>query len=112
MEQAENARIVKGALDRALAALPPRQKLLLDYYYSHDLTLREAAALVGVHEATASRELERARAALKSHLTAILHREHALEAHAAEALLLESSGLDWAGAQDIASPNVLLKERS
>ncbi len=106
VEQSQNARIVRGALASGMAALPPRQKLLLDFYYSHGLTLREAAALVGVHEATASRELDRARAALKSHLTEILRREHRLEAHAAEALLL-----NWDHAQETAAPSVLLKER-
>ncbi len=78
VEQSEYSRIARGALERALAALPPRQKLLLDFYYSQGLTLREAAALVKVHEATASRELDRARATLKKHLTEILSGEYRL----------------------------------
>ncbi len=78
VEQNEYAAITGRALDQALAALPPRQKLLLDFYYFHGLTLREAAALVKVHEATASRELDRARAALRQSLTEILRREHRL----------------------------------
>lgn len=65
--------------ETALGRLPPRQKLLLDFYYFHGLTLREAAALVGVHEATASRELDRARSQLRQTLTSILKQEHRLE---------------------------------
>jgi RNA polymerase sigma-70 factor (ECF subfamily) len=105
VEQSQNAAIAAGALERALGMLPPRQKLLLDFYYFHNLTLREAAVLVGVHEATASRDLDRARAALKSQLTLILRREHGMDEQAAEACLLE-----WQPAQESAGSNVLLKE--
>lgn len=78
VERDEYAGMASRALDQALKALPPRQKLLLDFYYFHNLTLREAAALVKVHEATASRELDRARTALRQSLTEILRREHRL----------------------------------
>jgi RNA polymerase sigma-70 factor (ECF subfamily) len=78
VEQSEYGRMAAVALERALAALPPRQKLLLDFYYFHGLTLREAAALVKVHEATASRELDRARGQLQRELTAILGQEYGL----------------------------------
>jgi RNA polymerase sigma-70 factor (ECF subfamily) len=105
VEQSQNAGIASGALERALGMLPPRQKLLLDFYYFHNLTLREAAALVGVHEATASRDLDRARAALKSQMTQILRREHGMDERAAEACLLS-----WQPAQENAGTNVLLKE--
>jgi RNA polymerase sigma-70 factor, ECF subfamily len=77
-EQVEYEQIAQRALEAALRVLPPRQKLLLDFYYFHALTLREAAALVGVHEATASRELDRARAALRKSLTDILRKEYRL----------------------------------
>jgi RNA polymerase sigma-70 factor (ECF subfamily) len=101
VEQGESRAIAARALERALAALPPRQKLLLDFYYFHGLTLREAAALVKVHEATASRELDRARAALRTSLTEILRREHRLNDEEVRRCLLEAveSGLevrkDW-----------------
>lgn len=77
-EQAQYERIAQTALNAALGQLPSRQKLLLDFYYFHGLTLREAAALVGVHEATASRELDRARGQLRTTLEEILRREHRL----------------------------------
>src|SRR5258708_22983671 len=114
VEQSQTAGIARNALDRALAALPPRQKLLLDFYYFHNLILKEAAALVGVHEATASRELDRARAALKSSLTEILRNERRMDDRAIQACLLEAveAGLNWrpASAQETPSSNVLLKE--
>ena len=102
VEQSESAGIANRALEQALAALPPRQKLLLDFYYFHGLTLREAAALVKVHEATASRELDRARAALRQSLTEILRREHRLDDEEVRRCLLAAleGGLevrkDWA----------------
>ena len=98
VEQSEYSRIAKGALERALRALPPRQKLLLDYYYFHGLTLREAAELVKIHEATASRELDRARAALKKHLTVILSSEYRLgEQEMRECLYsaVQQGGIVW-----------------
>ena len=79
VEQGQYERMAQNALETALERLPPRQKLLLDFYYFHGLTLREAAALVGVHEATASRELDRARSQLRQTLTSILKKEHRLE---------------------------------
>ena len=79
VEQGQYERIAQSALETALGRLPPRQKLLLDFYYFHGLTLREAAALVRVHEATASRELDRARTQLRQALTSILKQEHRLE---------------------------------
>ena len=91
VEQADYEQIAQAALEAALALLPPRQKLLLDFYYFHGLTLREAAALVGVHEATASRELERARAALKKNLTGILRKEHRLREHEVTRCLYEAA---------------------
>jgi len=119
VERAQDVSIAADALDRALAALPPRQKLLLDFYYFHNLTLREAAELVGVHEATASRELDRARAALKLRLTEILHDDHGMDDTAVQTCLLEAvdKGLEWrpagssAGKQETPPPSVLLKER-
>ncbi len=78
VEESEYVHMARGAMESALRALPPRQKLLLDFYYFQGLTLREAAALVDVHEATASRELDRARARLKKLLTEILRRDYRL----------------------------------
>lgn len=90
-QQAQYERIAQQALEEALALLPPRQKLLLDFYYFHGLTLREAAALVGVHEATASRELERARGQLRKSLVEILKKRHGLSEQEVRRCLLEAA---------------------
>jgi RNA polymerase sigma-70 factor (ECF subfamily) len=121
-EQSQNAAIAGDALDRALASLPPRQKLLLDFYYFQSLNLREAAALVGVHEATASRELERARTALRLRITEILRNEHGMNDADVRTCLLEAvdKGLEWRpvgsssydpAQQETPPSSVLLKER-
>jgi RNA polymerase sigma-70 factor, ECF subfamily len=97
VERTETISIARRALDQAMESLPPRQKLLLDFYYFHGLNLRESAGLVGVHEATASRELDRARGALKVRLTEILRAEHHMDDDAVRTCLLEAveKGLDW-----------------
>ncbi len=102
-EQSQYAGMARSALDRALAALPPRQKLLLDFYYFHGLTLREAAALVKVHEATASRELERARGSLKKLLTEILRKDYRLgEREVRECLYTAvEAGWEWGARQAV-----------
>ena len=108
-EQHEYERIAQAALETALGRLPPRQKLLLDFYYFHGLTLREAAALVGVHEATASRELERARRELRKVLTAVLKTDYGLREDEVRRCLYEAAegGLEIrAGLQDRGSSAV------
>lgn len=53
--------LMQEALLSALAALLPRDRLCLALYYVQDLTLAEIGRLLGEHEATASRRLERVR---------------------------------------------------
>ncbi len=48
---------LQACLTDALAALPPRDRLRLAYYYVDELTLAEIGKLFGEHEATASRKL-------------------------------------------------------
>jgi len=50
---------VQDALARSIKELSPEDRLLVKLYYFDDLRLREAGALLGVHEATASRRLTR-----------------------------------------------------
>lgn len=109
VEQAQYERMAQSALETALGRLAPRQKLLLDFYYFHGLTLREAAALVGVHEATASRELDRARTQLRKTLTDILKKEHRLRDKEVQRCLYEAvrGGLEIRGSlQDRGTPAV------
>jgi len=53
--------VLQAALAAALGALEPRDRLRLAYYYVDDRTLAEIGRLLGEHEATVSRKLERAR---------------------------------------------------
>lgn len=75
---AENraARDVEAALAQALGELGPEDRLLVKLYYFDGLRLREAGAVLGVHEATASRRLTRVHAEVRRSVEAILVEEH------------------------------------
>ena len=67
---------VEKALGRALAELPDEDRLLMKLYYFDGLRLREAGAVLGVHEATASRRLTRIHGDVRQHVETILMKEH------------------------------------
>jgi RNA polymerase sigma-70 factor, ECF subfamily len=66
---------VERALDGALAALPPRDRLRLAYYHADDMTLAAVGKLLGEHEATVSRKLQKTRDQLKAAIDAVLTTE-------------------------------------
>ena len=66
------------ALTAALAALEPRDRLRLAYYYVQDLTLAQIGRLLGEHEATVSRHLDRARRELRNQVERALRAEKRL----------------------------------
>jgi RNA polymerase sigma-70 factor (ECF subfamily) len=57
--------IIQACVTAALGDLGPRDRLRLAYYYVDDLTLAQIGKLLGEHEATVSRKLERTRTDLK-----------------------------------------------
>jgi RNA polymerase sigma-70 factor (ECF subfamily) len=57
--------LMQSALTAALDALDPRDRLRLSYYYVQELTLAQIGRLLGEHEATASRKLDRTRRDLR-----------------------------------------------
>jgi RNA polymerase sigma-70 factor, ECF subfamily len=67
---------VEQALARALAGLDDEDRLLMKLYYFDGLRLREAGAVLGVHEATASRRLTRIHGAVREQVETILMKEH------------------------------------
>ena len=67
---------VEKALARALAELDAEDRLLMKLYYFDGLRLREAGAVLGVHEATASRRLTRIHGAVREKVEMILMNEH------------------------------------
>ena len=67
---------VEKALAQALAGLDDEDRLLMKLYYFDGLRLREAGAVLGVHEATASRRLTRIHGAVREQVETILMKEH------------------------------------
>jgi RNA polymerase sigma-70 factor (ECF subfamily) len=72
--------ILQAVLTAALDALEPRDRLRLAYYYVEGLTLAEIGRLVGEHEATVSRKLERTRREIRKHVEGALRQEKKLSA--------------------------------
>lgn len=70
--------MMQAAVTAAIDALEPRDRLRLAYYYADGLTLAEIGKLLGEHEATASRKLERTRADVRSSVEAGLRGEKKL----------------------------------
>lgn len=71
-ERANYLAILQAALAAALDSLDPRDRLRLAYYYVDDRTLAEIGRLLGEHEATASRKLERVRRDVRARVEASL----------------------------------------
>ncbi len=67
---------VEKALGRALAELDDEDRLLMKLYYFDGLRLRQAGAVLGIHEATASRRLTRIHGAVREQVESILMKEH------------------------------------
>ena len=64
--------LLQATLTTALAGLEPRDRLRLSYYYVQDLTLAQIGRLLGEHEATVSRRLERTRRELRKKVESTL----------------------------------------
>jgi RNA polymerase sigma-70 factor (ECF subfamily) len=70
--------MMQAAIQKALETLEPRDRLRLAYYYVEELTLLEIGKLLGEHEATASRKIERARQDVRRSVEAALRGEKKL----------------------------------
>jgi len=80
---------VEKALGRALAEMADEDRLLMKLYYFDGLRLREAGAVLGVHEATASRRLARIHGEVRQKVESILMKEHGWTKAEAERSLAE-----------------------
>lgn len=69
------ARDVETALAKAIGELAAEDRLLIKLYYFDELRLREAGAVLGVHEATASRRLARVHQEVRQRVEMILMNE-------------------------------------
>jgi RNA polymerase sigma-70 factor (ECF subfamily) len=67
---------VEEALAQAMKELAPDDRLLVKLYYFDGLKLREAGAVMGVHEATASRRLTRIHAEVRAAVEGLLMKNH------------------------------------
>ena len=63
---------MQQALSKSVQDLAAEDRLLVKLYYFDNLRLREAGAVLGVHEATASRRLTRIQTDLRKRVTRIL----------------------------------------
>jgi RNA polymerase sigma-70 factor, ECF subfamily len=92
LAEAESARAVEGALARAVAELNPEDRLLVRLYYFDGLRLKEAGAVLGVHEATASRRLTRVHGELRRRVESILIKEKRWTREEAQRAFAELAG--------------------
>jgi RNA polymerase sigma-70 factor (ECF subfamily) len=88
---AESAGALHGALARVVAGLSAEDRLLIKLYYFDGLRLREAGAVLGVHEATASRRLTRLHAEVREGVEKILTQERGWTREEARRALAESA---------------------
>jgi RNA polymerase sigma-70 factor len=72
-ERARCVAMLGKALDDALKALAPRDRMRMAYYYRHDLSLKEIGRVMDEHESTVSRRLARTRDQLKREIERTLH---------------------------------------
>jgi RNA polymerase sigma-70 factor, ECF subfamily len=101
------------ALRRAIGELKDEDRLLVKLYYFDDLRLREAGALLGVHEATASRRLARIQGDLRKRVESILLREHQWTKKETEQAFAEAvEDLDADLEPLFAGDGAIVKERS
>lgn len=77
-DRARYLSLLQVALTAALGALPSRDRLRLAYYYVQDLTLAQIGRLLGEHEATVSRHLDRTRRELRKQVERALRAEKRL----------------------------------
>jgi IS30 family transposase len=70
--------MMQACVTAALRDLAPRDRLRLAYYYVDDLTLAQIGKLLGEHEATVSRKLDRTRADLRRCVEVALREEKKL----------------------------------
>jgi DNA-directed RNA polymerase specialized sigma24 family protein len=86
--------LVQTVLAAALAGLAARDRLRLAYYYVDDLTLAQIGRLLGEHEATVSRKLERVRRELRKNVDGELRNKKRLS-EAQVQLCYEYAQQEW-----------------
>jgi RNA polymerase sigma factor (sigma-70 family) len=110
-ERAKYLAILQAAISAALDALAPRNRLRLAYYYVEELTLSQIGRVLGEHEATVSRNLDRTRREVRKRVEATLRDQKRLTA-AQINLCLEYAREEWPFdlTQSLRSPNQQLDQ--
>jgi len=104
---------VEKAFARALGELEDEDRLLVKLYYFDGLRLREAGAVLGVHEATASRRLTRIHGDVRKRVETLLMKEHGwTQAEAARSLSQIAATLQMDVEPLLAAPAAALVESS
>jgi len=80
---------VARATDSALSALPSEDRLVLSAYYLDGRTLAEIAPMLGVHESTISRKIDKLARSLRKHIVGALTKGGMSRRQAEEALELD-----------------------
>jgi len=96
-ERRRFAELAQRTLAAAIRSLGPPDRLRLSSYYLQGLTLAQIGRVMGEHEATVSRKLDRIRRALRVNVERLLREEHHLsDAQVQECLecALEDVGMD------------------
>lgn len=70
--------ILSRVAGECLRKLQPRDRLLLSLYYLHGTPLKDIGRQFGIHEATASRRLDRMRRGLRKQVEQVLRKQHGL----------------------------------
>lgn len=86
-ERAEAKSILAAALRDAVTSVDPQHRLLLKLHICDGLVIDDLAQLLGVHRATASRRLERARRVLADEVRARIKAAHGLNSTQVDSLL-------------------------
>jgi RNA polymerase sigma factor (sigma-70 family) len=87
--------VLAGCVRRKIASLSARDRLILGLYHLHGVPLKAIGRRFGVHEATASRWLERVRQEIRKDVERELRKEHGLKAGEIQSLwrwVAESGG--------------------
>jgi RNA polymerase sigma-70 factor (ECF subfamily) len=84
-----NQAALTAATDAALTELPEEERFLLAAYYLDQRTLAEIARIVGMHESTVSRRLEKITARLRKHIIRRLRKDGMPKRAAEEMLALD-----------------------
>lgn len=77
---------IEGAIDEALASLGSEDRLVLNAYYLDGRTLAEIARMLGVHESTISRRVDKLAKSLRKKILALMVRGGMARRQAEEAL--------------------------